>query len=153
MRLSSFPAQPLPSRREAWPPLPGASSKKLLDTPSCPRNPACAYRPDPYLSAAADDKKSSQSQVVTEALYGCRRSRSKSGRGRTAWLLSLKARALLAAVNLTAARQRNLFHSKWCVNGTANSATTCRWQVAAVRQRQDQQGPDARSSSQAATQQ
>jgi len=66
----------------------------------------------------------------------------------SAWLLSPKARALLAAVSLTAAWQRNLFHSKRCLNGTANSATTCRWQAASARQRRTQQGPDARSSSQ-----
>lgn len=52
------------------------------------------------------------------------------GREGTDWLLSLEARALLAAVSLTAAWQRNLFHSKRCLNGTANSATTCRWQAA-----------------------
>jgi len=66
----------------------------------------------------------------------------------TDWLLSLEARALLAAVSLTAAWQRNLFHSKRCLNGTANSATTCQWQAASARQRRTQQGPDARSSSQ-----
>ena len=74
--------------------------------------------------------------------------RCKSGRERTDWLLSLEARALLAAVSLTTASQRNLFHSKRCLNGTANSATTCLWQAASARQRRIQQGPDARSSSQ-----
>ena len=83
-----------------------------------------------------------------KALYGGRRRRCKSGREGTDWLLSLKARVLLAAVSLTAAWQRNLFHSKRCLNGTANSATTCRWQAASARQRRIQQGPDARSSSQ-----
>ena len=55
------------------------------------------------------------------------------GRGRTGvkgglWtdrLLSLKARALLAAVSLTTAWQRNLVHSKRRLNGPANSAATC----------------------------
>ena len=55
---------------------------------------------------------------------------------------------MLAAVRLTAAWQRNLFHSKRCLNGTANSATTCRWQAASAQQRRAQQSPDARSSSQ-----
>ena len=73
---------------------------------------------------------------------------SRAERERTDWLLSLEARALLAAVSLTAAWQRNLFHSKRCLNGTANSVTTCRWQAASARQRRTQQGPDARSSSQ-----
>jgi len=40
-------------------------------------------------------------------------------------LLSLKARALLAAVSLTTAWQRNLVHSKRRLNGPANSTATC----------------------------
>ena len=39
-------------------------------------------------------------------------------------------------------------HSKRCMNGTANSATTCRWQVDSARQRWTQQSPDASSNSQ-----
>ena len=40
-------------------------------------------------------------------------------------LLSLKARALLAAVSLNTAWQRNLVHPKRRLNGPANSAATC----------------------------
>jgi len=87
-------------------------------------------------------------RLQEKALYGAGRRRCKSGREGTDCLLSLEARALLAAVSLTAAWQHNLFHSKRCLNGTANSATTCQWQAASARQRRTQQGPDARSSSQ-----
>ena len=50
----------------------------------------------------------------------------KGQEGTDSWLLSLETRTLLATVSLTAAWQRNLFHSKRCLNGTANSATTCK---------------------------
>jgi hypothetical protein len=69
------------------------------------------------------------------------------GKGQTG-CMRLRPGPLLAAVSLTAAWQRNLFHSKRSLNGTANSATTCRWQAASARQRRIQQGADARSSSQ-----
>ena len=57
-------------------------------------------------------------------MYGGGRTGVKGGLW-TDRLLSLKARALLAAVSLTAAWQRNLFHSKRRLNGPADSAATC----------------------------
>ena len=63
-------------------------------------------------------------RLANSVLYGGWRTGVKGGLW-TDRLLSLKARALLAAVSLTTAWQRNLVHSKRRLNGPANSAATC----------------------------
>ncbi len=63
-------------------------------------------------------------RLANGVLYGGWRTGVKGGLW-TDRLLSLKARALLAAVSLTTAWQRNLLHSKRRLNGSANSAATC----------------------------
>jgi hypothetical protein len=109
-----------------------------------------SIRIQPHPLRYADDKKLPESQGVIRNLYctgqgeGDARVREKGQTG----CFRLRPGPLLAAVSLTTAWQRNLFHSKRCLNGTANSATTCLWQAASARQRRTQQGPHARSSSQ-----